>query len=303
MKQDLKSQLFSIAVISAGSIILAFGVVAFIVPTGLITGGATGLGLVLHHYFNMPLEAGVSVLNAFCFVLGLLVLGKKFALTTLIGTFLYPAALGVLGRIPWISQLNADGDPMLAAVYGGALIGLGVGLVIRMGASTGGMDIPTLVIAKKLHLSVAYTMYAVDFTILLCQLSFSNSQQVLYGIIVLVATTIIMDKIMVIGVHQTQVMIISPKYMEINDMIQEKLNRGSTMLEAMSGRLKRPMKVIMTVVSNRQIPELNKLVGSVDPNAFIVVTQANEVKGNGFTLTLDDVPIVRFDELLDGEKE
>lgn len=303
MKQDLKSQLFSIAVISAGSIILAFGVVAFIVPTGLITGGATGLGLVLHHYFNMPLEAGVSVLNAFCFVLGLLVLGKKFALTTLIGTFLYPAALGVLGRIPWISQLNADGDPMLAAVYGGALIGLGVGLVIRMGASTGGMDIPTLVIAKKLHLSVAYTMYAVDFTILLCQLPFSNSQQVLYGIIVLVATTIIMDKIMVIGVHQTQVMIISPKYMEINDMIQEKLNRGSTMLEAMSGRLKRPMKVIMTVVSNRQIPELNKLVGSVDPNAFIVVTQANEVKGNGFTLTLDDVPIVRFDELLDGEKE
>lgn len=303
MKQDLKSQLFSIAVISAGSIILAFGVVAFIVPTGLITGGATGLGLVLHHYFNMPLEAGVSVLNAFCFVLGLLVLGKKFALTTLIGTFLYPAALGVLGRIPWISQLNADGDPMLAAVYGGALIGLGVGLVIRMGASTGGMDIPTLVIAKKLHLSVAYTMYAVDFTILLCQLPFSNSQQALYGIIVLVATTIIMDKIMVIGVHQTQVMIISPKYMEINDMIQEKLNRGSTMLEAMSGRLKRPMKVIMTVVSNRQIPELNKLVGSVDPNAFIVVTQANEVKGNGFTLTLDDVPIVRFDELLDGEKE
>lgn len=303
MKQDLKSQLFSIAVISAGSIILAFGVVAFIVPTGLITGGATGLGLVLHHYLNMPLEAGVSVLNAFCFVLGLLVLGKKFALTTLIGTFLYPAALGVLGRIPWISQLNADGDPMLAAVYGGALIGLGVGLVIRMGASTGGMDIPTLVIAKKLHLSVAYTMYAVDFTILLCQLPFSNSQQVLYGIIVLVATTIIMDKIMVIGVHQTQVMIISPKYMEINDMIQEKLNRGSTMLEAMSGRLKRPMKVIMTVVSNRQIPELNKLVGSVDPNAFIVVTQANEVKGNGFTLTLDDVPIVRFDELLDGEKE
>ena len=303
MKQDLKSQLFSIAVISAGSIILAFGVVAFIVPTGLITGGATGLSLVLHHYFNMPLEAGVSVLNAFCFVLGLLVLGKKFALTTLIGTFLYPAALGVLGRIPWISQLNADGDPMLAAVYGGALIGLGVGLVIRMGASTGGMDIPTLVIAKKLHLSVAYTMYAVDFTILLCQLPFSNSQQVLYGIIVLVATTIIMDKIMVIGVHQTQVMIISPKYMEINDMIQEKLNRGSTMLEAMSGRLKRPMKVIMTVVSNRQIPELNKLVGSVDPNAFIVVTQANEVKGNGFTLTLDDVPIVRFDELLDGEKE
>ena len=92
-------------------------------------------------------------------------------------------------------------------------------------------------------------------------MSFSSSQQVLYGIMVLVATTILMDKVMVIGVHQTQVMIVSPKYMEINDMLQEKLNRGSTLLEALTGRVKKPIKVIMTVVSNRQVPELHPPFG------------------------------------------
>lgn len=299
MKQNIKSQLFSIGVIFIGNIILAFGVMAFIVPAGLITGGATGLSIALSHYFNIPLETGVTILNVICFIMGLFVLGKKFAFTTLLSTFLYPAALGILGNIPWVATLNTD--PLLAAIYGGALTGLGVGLVIRMGASTGGMDIPTIIVAKKLRLSIAYTMYAVDFAILLCQMSFSSSQQVLYGIMVLVATTILMDKVMVIGVHQTQVMIVSPKYMEINDMLQEKLNRGSTLLEALTGRVKKPIKVIMTVVSNRQVPKLHQLVGQVDPNAFIVVNQVNEVKGNGFTLTLDDIPIVRFAEL--GDKE
>ena len=177
----LAKNLMNLALILLGNAIYALAVTMFILPAGLITGGTTGLALFFFHQFGLPVTAFVSVFNVAMFLLGLWILGKKFALTTLVSTFFYPFILGVFQKIPMLTQMTDD--RLLCAVYAGLMIGFSIGIVIRAGASTGGMDIPPLVLNKKLGLSVSATMYAFDFTILLLQILFSDKEQVLYGIL------------------------------------------------------------------------------------------------------------------------
>ena len=167
----LAKNLMNLALILLGNAIYALAVTMFILPAGLITGGTTGLALFFFHQFGLPVTAFVSVFNVAMFLLGLWILGKKFALTTLVSTFFYPFILGVFQKIPILTQMTDD--RLLCAVYAGLMIGFSIGIVIRAGASTGGMDIPPLVLNRKLGLSVSATMYAFDFTILLLQILFS----------------------------------------------------------------------------------------------------------------------------------
>lgn len=285
-KESWTKHLGTVLTIIVGNIILAFGIMTFVVPAGFIAGGATGISLLVNHLTGLPLETGVSILNVVMFIVGLIFLGKKFAATTLLSTVIYPTALGVFRRIPELATIN--NDLMIAAIFGGALIGMGVGLVVREGASTGGMDIPPIIINRRTGFPVAYLLNAFDVVILCAQLPYSTPQQVLYSLVVVVSTTMVMNKVVLLGVSQTQVMIISSKYEEINTAIQEQVSRGTTFLEAVSGHLRQPQKVVMSVVSNRQLKELTDLVNRIDPRAFLVINKVNEVRGNGFTMFLED---------------
>lgn len=285
-KERLKEDLLMLAVILLGNMILALGVMVFISPMNFMVGGATGIGMMLERTLGIKLSLCVGALNVVMFVIGLLVLGKRFATTTLLSTFIYPSALAVLESIPAISTMNTD--PVIAAVFGGAMIGLGVGMVIRVGASTGGMDIPPIILQKKTGIPVAISMNLMDIVIILIQVPGSNIQYLFYSILEILATMVVMDKIAMFGVTQTQVMIMSNKYEEINDAIQQKLDRGTTLLESVSGHLKNPQKVVMSIINNRQFHEMTNVVKEIDPNAFMVVNRVNEVHGNGFTVKLDD---------------
>ena len=130
-----------------GNTVYALGIVMFVLPSGLITGGTTGLALTAEHFLHIPVSVFVFLMNLCMFLLGAAVLGMKFALTTLVSSFYYPIILGILQKIPALSDLTRE--PMLAAVFGGLMIGFGIGSVIRVGASTGGMDIPPLILKKK----------------------------------------------------------------------------------------------------------------------------------------------------------
>ena len=121
-----------------GNTIYALAIVVFILPSSLIMGGTTGIGLTLGHYLNVPLHTFVMIFNVLMFLVGALALGKKFALTTLISTFYYPVILGAFQNIPVLSDITTD--RMLSTICGGLMIGFGIGIVIRAGASTGGMD-------------------------------------------------------------------------------------------------------------------------------------------------------------------
>ena len=179
MSQNVTKKLLNIITILVGNAIYALGVVIFILPNDLITGGTTGLGLAFEHYFHVPLSAFVFCFNAVMFILGALVLGKMFAFSTLISSFFYPIILGVFQKIPELSQITQD--KMLSTVCGGLMIGFAIGIVIRAGASTGGMDIPPLVLNKKFGLPVSVMLYVFDFAILISQMLFSDKEQIIYG--------------------------------------------------------------------------------------------------------------------------
>lgn len=265
-----------------GNTIYALGIAMFILPNKMITGGTTGLALTFSHYFQIPISLFVFGFNFIMFILGAIVLGKRFALTTLISTFYYPIILGVFQKVPALASVTTD--KMLATVCGGIMIGASIGLVIRAGASTGGMDIPPLVLNKKMGLPISVMLYVFDCTILLLQITFSNAEQTIYGIVLVLIYSVILDKFLMMGVSQTQVKIISEKYDLINLEIQQQLDRGTTFLQAETGYLNIERPIILTVISNRELVKLNKLVMDIDPKSFIIISHVNEVKGRGFTV-------------------
>ncbi len=282
MKEIIISQTKNIIQIIIGNLIYTMAITMFILPCHLITGGTTGLALVLNRQLNIPVSGFVFAFNVIMFVLGAAVLGKKFALTTLISTFFYPVALELSQHIPGIDSFTAN--PLLATVFAGLLIGLGIGIVIRAGASTGGMDIPPLVLNKKFGISISATLYVLDFMILILQMIFSDKERILYGILLILIYTMVLDRVLLTGNTRTQVKIVSKKYTDITQMVIHQLDRGATLLEAETGFYGKETKMVLTVISNRELPRLNQMVLAIDPHAFMIINQVNEVKGRGFTL-------------------
>lgn len=265
-----------------GNAILAFSVAAFIVPHGIIMGGATGIGLLLSRVISLPLSSLILAVNAFLFVWGTLVLGKKFALTTIVSTFTYPAFLSVAQMIPGITELTDN--IMLATLYGGVLLGAGIGLIVKVGSSTGGTDILALIFHKWFHIPVAVLLYVVDFLVLGSQIFDSTSEQVLYGIMTLVLETVFMNRVMLLGKSQIQLFIISDKYEEIKERVLKDIDAGVTMVHIETGYGGREQKGVLCVIQNRKLYSVREIVQSIDPKAFITITQINEVSGRGFTM-------------------
>lgn len=265
-----------------GNMVYSLAVVLFIIPNGLITGGTTGLGLFVNHQFGISISAFVAVFNIAMFLLGLLFLGLKFALSTLLSTIIYPIFLELFQNVSFLGKMTDD--PLLAVIMGGMMVGLGLGLVIRVGGSTGGMDIPPLVLNKKFGLSVSVGLYFFDFAILVTQMFFSSRENTLYGILMVLIYTVVLDKVLLMGQRQMQVKIVSEKYQAINDAILKELNRGTTLLEAETGYRKKESYVILSIVSKRELNQLQKLVNELDPTAFMIINQVNEVRGRGFSI-------------------
>lgn len=286
MKSNRKKNIETIFGVLLGNLILAFAVAAFLVPHGIIMGGATGIGLTINHYIPAAdLSLIVLIVNGILFLIGALILGKKFVITTIASTFLYPVCLSAMRAIPGITALTDN--IMLATLYGGAILGIGVGLVIRVGASTGGTDILALVFNKWLHVPVAILVYVVDFIVLGNQVLFSDTEQIMYGLLALVLETLLLNKVMLLGQSQIQLFIISDKYEDIREKMLESLDVGVSMLHMETGYGKEYKKGVLCVVPNRKLYSVKELVQSVDEKAFITITQINEVRGRGFSLSRD----------------
>ena len=178
--------------ILAGNILLAFAVCAFVVPNGFMLGGSTGIALVVQSWIPAPISVITAVISLSLFVLGYIFLGKTFAMTSLCSTILYPVILGVFETLPigtWFSQ-----DILLSAVFAGVLMGCGIGLVIRAGGSTGGMDIPPCILQKLKGIPVGNSMVFFDIIILGLQILRGGFDGILYGIVVIVLTSAMMNK-------------------------------------------------------------------------------------------------------------
>ena len=279
----MEKKLKMIGFMILGNAILAMGTAAFVVPNGLISGGVTGIGLILQRLFGLPVDIGVFVADGVLFLLGAAGMGKAFAATIILSTIVYPTFFSLFGKIPFLTSLTDD--KLMAAIYAGLLMGAGIGLVIKVGGSTGGMDIPPIILHKLFGLSIPVMISVGDILLLLVQAFYSSTEQVLYGILVVMLTSIVIDKVLIMGQKQTQVMVISPEYERINQAIHQKIDRGSTLIHATSGLEKQEQKVVLSVISNRQLGDLNELILQIDPQAFVIANEVNEVKGRGFTLS------------------
>lgn len=285
IKQLILSNYKSVFMILLGNLIYILSVTMFILPNKLVTGGTTGLALVVTHYVPIPITLFILISNVIMFMLGLWILGKKFAITTLISTFFYPVCLEAVNRIDALK--NFTDDPLLATICTGIMIGIGIGIVIRFGASTGGLDIPPLILNKKFGWSVSVCLYVMDFVILILQMLFSSKEKILYGLLLVLIYTVVLNRVLLTGNAKTQVKIISKKHQEINQMILHQLDRGSTLLHAETGFYKNETEVVLTIIDSRDLTRLNNMVISIDPKAFMIINQINEVKGRGFTLDRD----------------
>ena len=280
-----KQLIWNWASIIFGNALYSLAVALFLEPAGLITGGATGIALAFGRLTGLSVSGFLLVFNLAMLVWGWVVLGRAFALNTLASSVLSPAFLALFEGMANGRVLTED--IFLCTVFAGLGIGVSLGIVIRSGASTGGLDIPPLVLNKWFKLPVSATMLAFDIMVLLMQAVFSPMPQVLYGIVMVLIHTVVMDKMLMMGASRTEVKIISQHADDIREAIFTQLDRGVTILHGEGGYTHESSAVLLSIVSNRELPRLEKLAHSIDPTCFLIVSHVTEVSGRGFSMDKD----------------
>ena len=280
--RPIRQLLLNSAFIILGNALYSLAVALFLEPAGLITGGATGIALAFGRLTGLSVSGFLLAFNLAMLGWGRAVLGRKFALSTLASSILSPAFLALFERL--LAGRVLTEDLFLCTVFSGLGIGAALGMVIRAGASTGGMDIPPLVLQKWFRWPVSLTMMVFDIAILLVQAVFSPTEQVLYGIVMVLTHTLVMDKMLLMGESRTEVKIISDQSSAICAAILAELDRGVTVLHGQGGYTAEPSEVLLSVVSNRQLPRLKQLARSIDPACFLIVSRVTQVRGRGFSM-------------------
>ena len=273
----------TVATVILGNVFYAFVIKLFLLPGNLMTGGTTGIGLVVKHFTGTSISGFVLVFNIVMLIVGWTLLGKKFALTTVISSFTYPIALEAANHI--FGDLVITTDPMLNTIFAGLGIGIGLGIVIRTGASTGGMDIPPLVLNKYFRIPVSVSLNIFDMLILVLQIVYNPPERVLYGVLLVMIYTTVLDKVLMMGNTKTEVKIISSQVEEIRQAILAQVDRGVTMLYGEGGYRQKQTQIVLSIVSNRELPQVEKLIRHIDPEAFMIVSRVTEVRGRGFSLS------------------
>lgn len=282
MIHNRKQFLRSSAAIVCGNALYSLSVAAFLEPAGLITGGATGIALAVGRLTGLSVSGFLLFFNLAMLAWGWLVLGRAFAFNTLASSILSPIFLALWERL--LAGRGLTDDIVLCTIFSGLGIGAALAIVIRAGASTGGMDIPPLVLQKWFRWPVSVTMMVFDVAIVLGQVPFSPLPQVLYGIVMILTHTIVMDKMLMMGESRTEVKLISSRSEDLCEAILSQLDRGVTILNGAGGYTHEPAAVLLSVVSNRELPKLERLVHDIDPACFLIVSRVTEVSGRGFSL-------------------
>ncbi len=298
MKRDILKSVKNIGLVVVGTLILAIGTSLFTLPYDLVTGGVSGYAIVLSQIIPpeiMSVELIITIMTWSMFFLGLIVLGKSFAMKTLVSTIVYPIGIALFSQFTRSDFLNgffnlqssryADIGIILATVFSGVLIGIGCALSFLGGGSTGGVDIIAFVICKifkKLRSSVV--IFAVDATAIIFGMFVIGDFAIsLLGIVSAFVAAIMIDKVFIGGTKAFVAHIITDRSDEINKQIIERLDRTTTIIHATGGYSGEDKKMLMVSFSMNQYAELMSIITKTDREAFITVNQAHEINGEGWT--------------------
>ena len=274
-----------IGLILFGNFCVAVGVVFFVVQAGFISGGVTGIALLAKQYLHLPLSYGIAILSLALLVLGWLVLGKEFAIGSALSAVSYPAFVWgcemVVRYVPYrmttdVLSLNLGCSILLMA--------FGIAMVMRQGASTGGLDIIAMILHKKRGVSLATAVSVMEVISMSTQVIYSTLEGILGGVLLTILFPMIMNRLISKGEAQVEIMVYSPKYEEINRYIGTVLDRGSTLFRVQGGYTGQDTYALQTIVTNRELFQLKEAVLKIDPDAFMTTATMSRVNGRGFTL-------------------
>lgn len=250
----------------------------FLTPNNIAPGGLTGVATILNYLFQWPVGTVSFILNVPLFIIGWRAMGRLFALRSLGATFLFSACIDLLPLEPLTK------DPLLGTLFGGVLLGAGLGFIMRGGATTGGTDmIARMVHAKLPFISTGMFLFAIDFAVVVAAGICMGMSEALYALICIYACAKVMDSVMMGITTRKACFIISPAWQEIRDHILHDMERGATELMARGSYSGVERPVLMCVINNQEVARVKEIVRLADPNAFVIITDAHEALGEGFS--------------------
>ena len=277
----------SILTIIFGAAIYAFGLTYFVVPHHLFEGGATGITLITYYLFNIPISVMNLIINIPLFILAWKIFGAKTLYSSLLGTISLSIWLAIFEKIPL--SFNLEGDLVIVALVAGVLLGLGLGIIFNAGGTTGGTDIVARILNKYTNISVGKLLFALDFLILmLILIIFQDLRLVTYTLLFGFIVSRVIDLIGEGGYAGKGFMIITQKPMEVADKINEELGRGITFISGQGYYSQKDLKIIYCIVARNEMIKMKELIHTIDPRAFITITEAHEILGEGFTFVNEE---------------
>lgn len=290
-------QFNSVILILLGSAIYALAYDLFLIPHQIVPGGISGLSMIINRYLHTPIGLVIIILNIPIFLLGAKIIGKIYTVKSVVAVIISSALIDFFNYL--VPLKSVTDNKILAALYGGIMLGIGLGIIFRGQASTGGTDIIGQIINRYSNFSTGNSILIVDFIIISASgIAFGNFEAALYGYLTLFFSTKIIDLVLE-GISYTRAaFIISEKNQQISDMILTKLNRGVTQLQGIGGYSQLPKDVLYVVISKRQVNELVYRIKEIDPHAFVVITDVYEVLGKGFHPRTPPLPLPR--KLIEG---
>ena len=269
-----------------GSALYAAGFQFFLYPNAIVTGGVTGIAMIINYFSGFPVGVMTLIINVPLFIYSWKKFGLSFILASLAGTVLSSVMVDLFAMVP----LEVTHEPLLGAIYGGIIKGFGLGIVYHTGATTGGVDIVAKFLRRKYqHINFSTFILALDAAVIAAfAIAFRRYDSAMYAIICMYIAAKVIDLVLYGAVNSKVCYIITDKSEEIKDGIVNGLHRGVTFLHgegAWSGQAKH---VILCVIKQSQIVELKHLVDAVDDKAFVIVSDSREVFGNGFAYLRDE---------------
>ena len=283
-----KTRPIDIIFIVSGSALTALAVSLFLTPARLAPGGVSGIGTILYHAFGFDVGASILVLTAPLLIIGTKLFGRQYGAKSIAGslllslfTTLFSIAFGYDGILDYTKDISY----WLSTLYGGILSGIGIGLVMKAGANTGGTDIAAQIIARYTGISAGDALFIVDGLIIAASAFIFGIESALYAIIVAYITSVAVNKVVLsMGTRYAKsVYIISEKLDPIGEFILEEMGRGGTIMDAKGLYTRKSRPMLMTVIPNQGISELTRAVHRIDPDAFMIIQDTVHVLGEGFT--------------------
>ena len=278
---NIKQTIIDYIVIAIGALIFSLGIVMFSAPNNIAPGGVSGIGTMLNHLFNIPIGSVILAFNIPLFIFSFKKFGKKFFYKSLYATFLTSTLIDIL---PFILEKHYIYSPLLASIFGGVSIGVGVGIIFLRGGTTGGADIlAKLIKLKHPHLSLGTLVFIIDAVIVISTLFVYRSiEALLYSTILFFVTSRAVDAIIFGAARSKMLLIITSSPKEISKKIMDEIGHGVTLIPASGGYTDNTKTIILSVVRPNEVAEINKFVKEIDRSAFTVITESNEVLGYGF---------------------